>query len=70
MTARIACKIVIEIGMGVEVEDIEWAVDCGKRGYDGRADRMIASENQWHCARLDRNCNSSADCGIVALRCG
>ena len=47
---RIAFEIVVEIGMGVEMEDVERAVDSGERGDDRPGDHMIAAERDRHGA--------------------
>ena len=58
---RVALEIVVEIGMGVEMEDVERAVNCGERGDDRAGDHMIAAERDRHRAGARRRRDRFAD---------
>ena len=60
---RVALEIVIEIGMGVEMEDVQRAVNRGERGDDRAGDHMVAAERDRHGALLAPRPRRRADPG-------
>ena len=44
MAQRIAFEIIVQVGMGIEMQDVHGAMDLGKACDDRISDHMIAAE--------------------------
>lgn len=64
---RIAFEVMVKIRMGIEVEDVDRAMNRGD-GFDRRkADGMISAEHQRHCALRGGGADGIADQREVPL---
>ena len=50
MAARVACEIIVEVGMGIEVKDRHRAMDCVNAAHHRMTHRVVAAQNQWNGA--------------------
>ena len=68
----VALELVIEIGVGIEVEDRQPRVPAGGGSHDGIGDGMVAAEGDDATAGLDkaRDCLGRwlAECGVVEFK--
>ena len=64
--ARVALEVVVEIRMGIEVEDVERPVCGGGRFDERKADRMVAADRDRHRSRRDcRRCRLCDQRGVA-----
>ncbi len=65
VAARIAFEIIVEIGMGVEMQDRHRPVRHRYRLDQWKTHRMVAAERDWHSARCDHFRYMVADQAVV-----